>query len=59
MILCIYLSIYLFVVVVQVVNNFYAKFTGRTVEEMEMETNRENFLSPEKAVELGVIDGIV
>lgn len=47
------------VIMVQVVNSFYAKFAGRTVEEMEMETNRENYLSPERAVELGVIDGIV
>ncbi|GMH35886.1 hypothetical protein BSKO_03754 [Bryopsis sp. KO-2023] len=41
------------------VNSFFSKFTGRTLEEMEMETNRENYLSPEKAIDLGIIDGVV
>ena len=32
---------------------------GKTVEEIEMETDREKFLGPEQALELGVIDGII
>ena len=45
--------------VVQIANEFYARFTGQSVETMEMETNRENFLSPQQAIELGLIDGVV
>mmetsp|Transcript_1680 Transcript_1680/g.2796 ORF Transcript_1680/g.2796 Transcript_1680/m.2796 type:complete len:281 (+) Transcript_1680:87-929(+) len=40
-------------------NELYSKFTGKTVEEIEMETDREKFLGPEQALELGVIDGII
>lgn len=42
----------------KVVNGFFAQFTGRTIEEMEMETNREHALSPQEAIDLGLIDAI-
>ena len=34
-------------------------FCPKTVEEIEMETDREKFLGPEQAVELGIVDGII
>ncbi len=34
-------------------------FTGLPAERVEEECDRENFLSPEQARELGVIDGVV
>ena len=40
-------------------NELFAKYTGKTVEEIEMETDREKFLGPEQAVELGIVDGII
>ena len=40
-------------------NELYSVYTGKTVEEIEMETDREKFLGPEQALELGVIDGII
>lgn len=43
----------------QVVHLFYSQFTGLDVETVEMETDRDNFMSPEKAVELGLIDGVI
>lgn len=43
----------------KVANMLYAEFTGQDMEQMEMETNRENFLSPKDAMELGLIDGII
>ncbi len=41
------------------VNEKYAEFTGKSQEEIEMETDREKFLGPEQALELGIIDGII
>mmetsp|Transcript_13074 Transcript_13074/g.36705 ORF Transcript_13074/g.36705 Transcript_13074/m.36705 type:complete len:201 (-) Transcript_13074:44-646(-) len=40
-------------------NELFSKYTGKTVEEIEMETDREKFLGPEQALELGLIDGII
>merc|ERR1712157_446746 len=40
-------------------NELFSKFTGKTIEEIEMETDREKFLGPEQALELGLIDGII
>jgi len=40
-------------------NEKYAEYTGKSVETIEMETDREKFLGPEQALELGVIDGII
>lgn len=38
---------------------FLAESTGLSVERVEEECDRENFLSPEQAKELGIIDGII
>eukprot|EP00803_Ostreobium_quekettii_P002574 evm.model.scf_2479.1 EVM.evm.TU.scf_2479.1 scf_2479:14765-20550(+) len=43
----------------KVVNEFYSRFSGQSREVMEKETNRENFLSPQQAIDLGLIDGTV
>ena len=40
-------------------NELFSKYTGKAVEEIEMETDREKFLGPEQAVELGIVDGII
>lgn len=36
-----------------------SEFTGLPVEQVEEECDRENFLSPQQARELGIIDGII
>jgi ATP-dependent Clp protease protease subunit len=36
-----------------------SEFTGLPAEKVEEECDRENFLSPQQAVELGIIDGVV
>ncbi len=43
----------------QVVHKFYSQFTGQTVERMEQETDRDLFMSPKQAIELGLIDAII
>ena len=43
----------------QVVHRFYSEFTGQTVEKMEQETDRDNFMSPKQALDLGLIDAIL
>jgi len=40
-------------------NEIYQKHTGRTVEEIERDTDRDNFMSPEEAKAYGLIDEIV
>jgi ATP-dependent Clp protease protease subunit len=40
-------------------NDIYAHHTGRKVEEIETALERDNFMSPEKAKEFGVIDDVV
>lgn len=40
-------------------NEIYAHHTGRNVEEIETALERDNFMSPEKAKEFGVIDEVV
>lgn len=44
---------------VQVVHSFYSKFTGLPIETVQEETDRDNFMSPNRAKEMGLIDGIV
>ncbi len=39
-------------------SHILAKHTGRTVEEIHRDTNRDNFMSPEDAKEYGLIDSI-
>lgn len=43
----------------QMMNMFLSESTGLSVEVIEEECDRENFLSPEQAMELGIIDGII
>jgi len=43
----------------RVVHKFYSQFTGQTVERMEQETDRDLFMSPKQAIELGLIDAII
>ncbi len=41
------------------VHRFYQKFTGLPLERVEEETDRDNFMSPAQAKELGLIDDII
>lgn len=47
------------VLLAQVINRFLSKFTGMTTDEIEVETDRDNFLGPEAAIDKGVIDQIL
>ncbi|NCN26684.1 ATP-dependent Clp endopeptidase proteolytic subunit ClpP [bacterium] len=40
-------------------NEIYHHHTGRTVEEIEKDTDRDNFMSPQEALEYGIIDHVV
>lgn len=40
-------------------NQLIAKHTGQALERVERDTDRDYFLSPEEAIEYGIIDGIV
>jgi ATP-dependent Clp protease protease subunit len=40
-------------------NELYAKHTGQTVERIQRDTERDNFMSPAQAVEYGLIDKIL
>ena len=44
---------------VQVINRFLSRFTGMTTDEIEVETDRDNFLGPQAAIEKGVIDRVL
>lgn len=43
----------------QQLNEIYNRHTGRSVEDVERDTDRDNFLSPEEAKKYGLIDEIV
>lgn len=43
----------------QVVQNFYSEFTGQSIEKMEEETDRDTYMSPQQAIDLGLIDAII
>eukprot|EP01023_Acetabularia_acetabulum_P030077 TRINITY_DN2832_c0_g1_i4.p1 TRINITY_DN2832_c0_g1~~TRINITY_DN2832_c0_g1_i4.p1 ORF type:complete len:263 (+),score=40.29 TRINITY_DN2832_c0_g1_i4:50-838(+) len=43
----------------KVIHRFYSQFTGLSIEKVEEETDRDNFMSPEQAVEFGIIDGVI
>lgn len=43
----------------RILNNIYHQFTGRPLEEIEAAMERDNFMSPEKALEFGLVDEIV
>src|SRR5438445_10572904 len=42
-----------------VLNELIAQHTGQPLERVERDTDRDYFLSPEEAVEYGLIDGII
>lgn len=41
---------------VQVIHKFYCDFTGQPVEKIQEETDRDNFLGVQQAIDLGLID---
>jgi len=43
----------------QVLNELIAKHTGQALERVERDTDRDYFLSPEEAIEYGLIDGMI
>lgn len=43
----------------QVVHRFYQKFTGLPLDKVEEETDRDNFMNPKQAMELGLIDDVI
>jgi len=43
----------------QVLNELIAKHTGQSIERVERDTDRDYFLSPEEAIEYGLIDGMI
>ena len=48
-----------YVIAVQVINRFLSRFTGMTTDEIEVETDRDNFLGPQAAIDKGVIDRVL
>jgi ATP-dependent Clp protease protease subunit len=42
-----------------VLNELIAKHTGQPLERVERDTDRDYFLTPQEAVEYGLIDGII
>jgi ATP-dependent Clp protease protease subunit len=40
-------------------NGLYAKHTGQSVEKIQHDTERDNFMSPAQAVEYGLIDEVL
>ena len=43
----------------KVVQQMFADYTGMPLEKVEEETDRDRFLTPQQAVELGIIDGVI
>lgn len=43
----------------KVVHKFYERFTGLPLDRIEEETDRDNFMNPKQAKELGLIDDII
>jgi len=50
------LNFYLFLLIYC---RFLSEFTGLDIDRVEEECDRENFLGPKEAIELGIIDGII
>ena len=42
-----------------VLNHILAKHTGKTIAEIEKDTNRDNFMPPKQALEYGLIDQVI
>ncbi len=40
-------------------NNIMAKHTGKTYDEIENSTDRDNFLGPQQAIDFGLIDSVI
>ncbi len=43
----------------QMLNEMLKKHTGRTLTEIEKDTDRDNFMSPEEAKAYGLIDNVL
>jgi ATP-dependent Clp protease protease subunit len=43
----------------QVIHRFFQRYTGLPLERVEEETDRDNFMSPETAQKLGLIDDTI
>lgn len=43
----------------QVINAFMSRYTGMDIETIEEETDRDNFLGPQAAMDKGLIDRIL
>ena len=43
----------------QVIHRFYQRYTGLELERIEEETDRDNFMSPKQAQDLGIIHGVI
>ena len=41
------------------IHRFYQRYTGLPLDRCEEETDRDNFMSPATAVQLGLIDDII
>ena len=40
-------------------NSIMSKHTGKTIEQVEKDTDRDNFMSPEEAKAYGLVDEVV
>ena len=43
----------------QRLREYLCQFTGKTLEEIEAASDRDNYMTPEQAIEFGLLDGIV
>lgn len=43
----------------KVIQQMFADYTGMPLERVEEETDRDRFLTPQQAMELGIIDGVI
>lgn len=50
---------YLSIALMSIYCRFLSDYTDLPVETVEEECDRENFLNPKKAIEFGIIDGII
>jgi len=41
------------------INSIVAKHSGRSIEQVEKDTDRDNFMTPEEAKEYGLVDEVV
>jgi len=46
-------------VICEVLNDYLAKFTGKTVKKIIKDTDRDNYMSAQEALEYGIIDEII